>query len=52
MSVLVQSGEDGSASEYGDGALIRLLTFQVNVSEELPMFGQEVVCALLRVHRS
>lgn len=29
MSVLVKSGEGGSESEYGDGALIRLLTFQV-----------------------
>jgi hypothetical protein len=29
VSILVQSGDNGSESEYGDGALIRLLTFQV-----------------------
>lgn len=29
VSILVQSGDNGSESAYGDGALIRLLTFQV-----------------------
>jgi hypothetical protein len=29
VSVLVQSGDGGGEAAYGDGALIRLLTFQV-----------------------
>lgn len=29
VSVLVQSTADGSADSYGEGALVRLLTFQV-----------------------
>ena len=29
VSILVQSGDNGSESAYGDGALVRLLTFQV-----------------------
>jgi hypothetical protein len=29
VSVFVQSGNGGSESAYGDGALTRLLTFQV-----------------------
>ena len=29
VSILVQSGDGGSESAYGNGALIRLLTFQV-----------------------
>lgn len=45
VSVLVQSGNGGSESAYGDGALIRLLTFQVPVITPQPLPHADQECA-------